>query len=142
MKKGQSETWEIAEETVTAIGAAVFFGLQFYYGYVYKSSAQTLLYHLLPIALLYAGLTTLQIYPELLNGGNSERLHGRVRIYAVRMMRNTKMFFMLGILAPSVADVAGVTVNAGYSLFVMAGILIGIGYYLYRIYRYNSKEKK
>ncbi len=142
MTKREWEIWEIIIETITLIAVGVFFGLQIYYVYVYESSILTLLYHLLPMFLLYAGPAVLQIFPELLNGFGSEPLQGKVRIYAVRMVRNSKMLVVFGILAPAVADVLGMKMNAAYSLLIMAGVLGNIGYYLYRIYQYNIKEKK
>lgn len=140
MKKEQA-VWEIVIETVTAIAVLAFFGCQAYYAYAYKSGAAAMLYRVLPPLLLYAGATVLQVYPELLNGGG-ERLQGKVRIYAVRMVRTCKMLLMLGILLPSAADAAGIGMSAGYSLLVLAGILATAAYYLYRVYQYNSKKKK
>ena len=142
MTKREQEIWEIIIETITLIAAGVFFGLQIYYVYVYESGILTLLYHLLPMFLLYAGLTVLQIFPELLKGFGSEPLQGKVRIYAVRMVRNSKMLVVFGILVPAAADVLGVKMNAAYSLLIMAAVLGNIGYYLYRIYQYNLKGKK
>lgn len=140
MEKKELNIWEIIIETVTIIGVIVFLGLQIYYGYVYKRSLIVFLYHFLSVILLYAGLTVLQIFPEFLNGKNSEPLRGMVRIYAVRMIRSAKMFVILGMLLPSVADALGVRMSAAYSFLIMAGVLGSIGYYLYRIYRYNSKK--
>lgn len=142
MAKREWEVWEFIIETITVIAVGVFFCLQIYYVYVYESSILTLFYHLLPMILLYAGLTVLQMFPELLNGFGSESLQGKVRIYAVRMVRNSKMLVVLGILIPAVADVLGMEMNAAYSMLIMAGILGSIGYYLYRIYQHNLKEKK
>lgn len=141
MPKKETEIWEIIIETAAAVAALVILGLQIYYGYVYESSVVTMLYHLLPLALLYAGMTVLQIFPEFLNGGNSEPLQGMVRTYAIRMVRNIKLLLVLGMLFPSAADVLGIQVNAAYSLLVLGGILINIGYYIYRIYKYNTRKK-
>ena len=99
------------------------------------------LYHLLPNLCLYAGMTVLQIFPELLNGWGSEPLQGKVRTYGVRMVRNCKMFVILGMLFPSAADALGIEMDAAYSLLVMAGILGTIAYYLIRIYQYNASKK-
>ena len=142
MEKKDLEVWEIVTEVLTAAAAVVFFGLQVYYKYLYESGIVTLLYHLLPVLLLYTGMTVLQMFPELLNGRGSEPLLGKVRIYAIRMVRNIKFMLVLGMLIPSVGDAVGAGVNAAYSLLVMAGILLDIGYYLYRIFQYNSKKKK
>ena len=141
MSKKEPDLWELVVETVTIVAALVFLGLQIYYGYVYQSSLVTLLYHLLPALFLYAGMLVLQRYPELLNGFGSEPLQGKVRMYAIRMVRNSKLLVVLGMLFPSAADALGIEMNGAYSLFIMAGILGNIGYYLYRIYQYNSKQK-
>lgn len=141
MAKKEWEIWEVVIETVAVLAIIIFFGLQAYYAYVYESGIATILYHILPPALLYAGMTVLQIFPELLNGGG-ERLRGKVRIYAVRMARMCKMLLILGILLPSIADAAGIEMNAAFSLLFMAGILGAIAYYLYRIFQCNSKKKQ
>ena len=140
MKK-EWQMWEIVIETITVIASLLFLGLQIYYGYIYERSLITLLYHLLPVVLLYAGMTVLQMFPELLNGCSGDPLQGKVRIYGVRMVRNCKMLVILGMLCPSAADALGIEMNAAYSLFVMAGILGTIVYYLVRIYQYNSAKK-
>lgn len=140
MIKKEWNIWEIVIETVAVIAVIVFLGLQIYYGYIYERSVWTFLYRLLPVLFLYAGMTVLQIFPELLNGGGGP-LPGKVHTYGVRMVRNCKMFVMLGMLFPSFADALGVEMDAAYSLFVMAGILGTIGYYLVRIYQYNSEKK-
>lgn len=141
MMKKEWKIWEIIIETVTVVAALAFTGLQVYYGYLYKRSMTALIYHLLPVLCLYIGMMALQIFPELLNGFGSEPLQGKVRVYSVRMVRTCKMFVMLGMLFPSAADALGIEMDAAYSLFIMAGILGTIVYYLFRIYLYNSANK-
>ena len=140
MGKKDPEVWEIIIEAITAVAVCVFFGLQIYYAYIYESGILTMFYHLAPVVLLYVGMTVLQIYPELLNG-SSEVLQEAVRMYAVRMVRNIKLLLVFGILLPSAADVLGISVDEAYSLLVLAGILGNIGYYILRIYKYNTKKK-
>lgn len=142
MSKKQSQIWEIVMETVTAIAILVYLGLQIYYQYAYESSITTIVYHLLPMLLIYIGMTVLQQFPELLNGSQSEPLRGRVRIYAIHMIRSSKLLIVLGLLFPSVADAVEIQLNASYSLFIIGGVLIVIGYYLYRIYQHNANEKE
>ena len=67
---------------------------------------------------------------------------GKVRIYAVRMVRLCKFLIVYGILVPSMADVMGMSIDEAYSLIVMAGVLAVIAYYIYRIYQYNKEEEK
>lgn len=141
MGKKDPEVWEIIIEAITAVAVCVFFGLQIYYAYIYECGILTMFYHLAPVVLLYVGMTVLQIYPELLNG-SSEVLQEAVRMYAVRMVRNSKLLLIVGVLAPSIADAISVEMNAAYSLFIMVGVIGTIGYYIFRIYRYNSSSKK
>ena len=143
MVKKDWKVWEIVTESLAAAAAVVYLGLQIYYGYLYESMGTAIVYRVLPAAFLYAGMTVLEIVPELLNAGGKEKLGGgRIRIYAVRMARNCKFLFMIGMLVPSVADVIGFRVDASYSFLIMAGILGTLAYYLYRIYRYNSESGK
>lgn len=140
MKK-EFKIWEIVIETITALAFIIYGNLQIYYRYAYESSTMTILYHLLPVLLIYVGLTVLQIFPELLNGIKSEPLKGMVRTYAIRMVRNSKLLLILGMLLPSVADAIGTGMNPAYSLLLMAGVLGTVAYYLYRIYQYNKSQE-
>ena len=142
MVKKDWKVWEIVTESLCAAAAVGYLGLQIYYGYLYESMGTVIVYRVLPSAFLYAGMTVLEIVPELLNVGGKEKLGGRIRTYAVRMARNCKFLFMIGMLVPSVADVIGFRVDASYSFLIMAGILGTLAYYLYRIYRYNSESGK
>lgn len=142
MSNKQLQPWEIIVETITIIAGLIYLGLQIYYRYIYETAWGTMLYHLLPVAIIYAGMLVLQIYPELINVGGGEPLKGMVRVYAIRMIRNSKLLFVLGMLFPSVADALGIGMDGAYSLLIMGGILGIIGYYLYRIYRYNVNQTK
>lgn len=142
MHKQEIRIWDIVTETLTAIAVLLFVGLQIYYRLIYQTMLSTLVYHMIPMLLIYAGMLILQRYPEFLNGWNSEPLVGKVCVYAVRMVRMCKMFLVFALLIPSVCDVLGFAINAAYSLFIMACILINIGYYLYRIFQYNSSQNK
>ena len=141
MPKKDIQVWEIIIESIAAVAAVVIIALQLYYGYIYESGIATMVYRLLPLVLLYAAMTVLQIYPEFLNGMGSEPLQGMVRVYAVRMVRNIKLLLVFGILLPSAADVLGISVDEAYSVLVLSGILGNIGYYILRIYKYNTKKK-
>lgn len=140
MKKEELGILDIVVETLTVIAVLAFFGLQIYYRVIYRTGWKTMVYHLLPVVLIYIGTLVLQAFPELLNGINSEPLQGKVRTCAVRMVRNSKLFLIVGMLIPGIGDVLGMEIDPAYSLLVMACILGVIGYYLYQIYRYN-KEK-
>lgn len=134
--------WDIVLEVLTAMAVFIFTGLQIYYRTLYQTSLGVVVYHMIPMILIYAGILILQRFPELLNGWNSEPLEGQVRGYAVRMARTCKLFLVFGLLIPSIGDVLGIEIRAGYSLGIMACILATIGYYLYRIFKYNSSQNQ
>lgn len=140
MQKKDITMWDIVMETMTAMAVLIFTGLQIYYRVLYETTLGVVVYHMLPMLLIYVGMLILQYFPELLNGWNSEPLVGNVRIYAVRMVRMCKLFLVFGLLIPSIGDVLGMEIHAGYSLAVMLCILATIGYYLYRIFKYNSSQ--
>lgn len=140
MKKEEPGILDIVVETLTVIAVLAFFGLQIYYRVIYRTGWKTMVYHLLPVVLIYIGTLVLQAFPELLNGINSEPLQGKVRTCAVRMVRNSKLFLIVGMLIPGIGDVLGMEIDPAYSLFIMACILGVIGYYLYQIYRYNMEK--
>lgn len=140
MKDGRANVKDIVIETITATAALLFVGLQIYYRVLYRTPWMTIVYHILPMALIYAGMLVMQRFPELLNGWNSEPLPGKVRVYAVRMLRWCKLFLVLGLLIPTVGDVLGAGIDPAYSILVMAGVSGAIAYYLYRIYRNNSSR--
>lgn len=142
MEKREMKAWEAVMEALGVMAVMAFLGMQIYYGYRYERSLAALLSHFLPVILLYTGMTVLQMHPEFLNGRNSEPLKGIVKTYAVRMVRNAKLLLILGMLIPSAADLLGVEMNASYSILIMAGMLGNIGWYLYRIYQYNSGKKE
>lgn len=140
MSEKQWNVWDMMIETITAAAILVFVGLQIYYRFVYQTSWGRFLYHLFPVIAIYAGMLVLEIFPEMLNIGNKERLKGMVRVYAIRMVRNCKLLFVLGMLFPSVADTLGIGMDGAYSLLIMGGMIGIIGYYMYRIYQYNVSQ--
>lgn len=142
MRKNEMTIGDMIVESLTVFGLILYIGLQFFYLSQYTVQGITVVYHFLPIILLYAGMLLLQYHPEFLNGRGGEPVTGKVRIYAVRMVRICKFLLVYGIVVPSVADVAGININAAYSLIVMVCILAVIAYYIYRIYQYNRDEDK
>lgn len=76
MVKKDWKVWEIVTESLAAAAAVVYLGLQIYYGYLYESMGTAIVYRVLPAAFLYAGMTVLEIVPELLNAGGKEKLGG------------------------------------------------------------------
>ncbi|MBO5373789.1 MAG: hypothetical protein J6A75_13870 [Lachnospiraceae bacterium] len=142
MQKDKSEILDVVIETLSAAGILLYLGVQFYYRMLYETVWTTFLYHLVPVIFMYAGMLFLQKNPEWLNGRNSEPLQGKVRFYAIRMIRNCKFFIVLGILVPGVADIIGIQLRSGYSLLIMLCVLVVIGYYMFRIYQYNKEQDK
>ena len=142
MDKDTNKLWDIVAETLAAAALFAYVVLQIYYRYLYFEEVRGVSYELWFVPLLYVGMLVLQKYPEFLNGIQSEPLTGKVRFYAIRMLRNCKLLLMLGLLVPAIADVWGMYVNAAFSLFVIAGMLFVIGYYMYRIYEYNKSQNK
>lgn len=142
MRKNEMTIGDMIVESVTVFGLILYIGLQFFYLSQYTVQGLTVVYHFLPMILLYAGMLLLQFRPEFLNGRGMEPVTGKVRIYAVRMVRICKLLLVYGIVVPSAADVAGINLNAAYSLIVMGCILAVIAYYIYRIFQYNRDEDK
>lgn len=142
MRRNEMGIGDMIIECLTIFGLIFYLGTQMYYHSQYPISAVTMVYHFLPILLLYAGMFMLQLHPEFLNGRGSEPVVGKVRIYAVRMVRICKFLIVYGITVPSVADAAGVGINEAYSLIIMLCILAVIAYYIFRIYQYNREEDK
>lgn len=142
MRKNEMETGDIVAEVLALLEIGIYIGLQIFYKNIYNTGVGTLMYHLCPVLLVYAGMLTMQSMPELLNGAKSEPLEGKVRFYAVRMIRVCKLLFMTGFLVPSVADVCGIEINAAISLILMASVILVVAYYLYRIWKYNSSQRK
>ncbi|MCM1258965.1 MAG: hypothetical protein NC307_14090 [Roseburia sp.] len=142
MRKNEMAIGDIIVESLTIFGLIMYLGLQMFYLSQYPVQAVTVVYHFLPMILLYAGMLLLQYHPEFLNGRGGEPVTGKVRLYAVRMVRICKLLLVYGIVIPSAADAAGIRINEAYSLIVMFCVLAVITYYLYRIYQYNKEEDK
>lgn len=140
MKKHTMKPWDYTIETLCITGAVLYLILQLYYGSLYKIGVPTILVHLITMVLIFAGLTILQIFPELMNVGCKEAVEGKVRLYAVRMLRMVKLVLVLGMLVPSICDVRGTLLNAAYSLIIVVFLLLIGGYYLYRIWKYNRSQ--
>lgn len=140
MNKKERKFWDIFIEVICTIGALTYFGMQLYSGTYYNLEFIDRLMHVMTMLLLYSGLTILQRHPELMNIGCEECLEGKVRIYAVRMVRMIKLIIVGGMLVPSIGDVFGATLNSAYSLIIAICIIINIVYYLYRIWKHNKSQ--
>lgn len=139
-KKKATDVWGIITETVSAVAICLFVILQIYYDRLYQISMQQKVMRLLPVVLLYAGMCLLQHEPEILNGFHSEPLTGKVRFYAVRMVRISKMIVCLGFLIPSFFDILGKPVGEIFSVGMIVCVILVIVWHIFQIYRYNSGE--
>ena len=142
MRRNEMGIGDMIVESLTIFGMIMYLCLQMFYRRQYTIPAMTMVYHILPVILLYTGMMFLQYHPEILNGRGSEPVTGKVRIYAVRMVRVCKFLIVYGSLVPGVADVMGIGINEAYSLIVMGCILAVIAYYIFRIYQYNKEEDR
>lgn len=140
MRKNYMTTGDVILETLSIFAVVTYLMLQIYYVIKYDTTAVTVLYHVIPLLLVYAGISLLERNPEYLNGWNSEPLKGRVRDLAVRMLRVCKALLICGIVIPAFGDLLELTINAAYSLIVMLAVLVTIGYFMYRIYEENKKD--
>lgn len=142
MRKEEMNAWDIIAEVLSILGVLGFLGLQVYYEAVYHVEIKTIIYHVTALLLVYAGFLVLQCYPEFLNGLGTESVMGKVRVYAVRMVRILKVLIVYGMLVPSICDAAGIHINGAYSLILLLLILITIGGSLYKIWKYNKTQGK
>lgn len=137
-------TWQgMLAEAVGIVSALVYLGLQIYYGIVYDVNLWNVIMNVAAMVLVYAGLTLLCVYPERVNNLPKEVCSGAVRTYTIRMVRIVKLIFVVGLLFTSICDVMGRQINSGYSLVVVALIIIVAFYYEYRILKIlrNSNKK-
>lgn len=124
MKQNEMTMAEIFVEAVGLVSGVLYIGLQIYYGVLYGAGAFGIILNVAALLLVYAGLTLLTVYPEKVNGLTREACGGKVRRYTVWMVRIVKLIFVEGILFTSICDVLGHEINAGYSLVVVALIVI------------------
>lgn len=134
--------WDTISESLSILGLLGFLGLQIFCGVVYRVQVTTIACNIAAVVLIYAGFMVLQFFPELLNGTGSEPLVGKVRIYAVRMLRTVKLIIVYGVLVPSIFDGAGIDINGAYSVIVLVLIVLTIGWFLYKIWKYNKSQDK
>lgn len=142
MKKDNLNMWGLLAEALGLVSAAIYVGLQIYYGISYGASAAAVIRNIAVILLVYAGLTLLSVHPERVNGLPKEVCSGEVYVYTVRMLRCCKLIIVFGLLFTAICDVLGVELNAGYSLIVVVLTVAAAAYYEYKIIKILRKRNK
>lgn len=142
MRKNEMTWIAMLAEAVGIVSALLYLGLQIYYGFAYGVNFLNVAMNVAAMILVYTGLTLLQVYPERVNGLTREVCSGTVRKYTVRMVRLAKLIFVVSLLFTSICDVLGEQINTGYSLVVVALIVITALYYEYKIIRIIRNQKK
>ncbi len=143
MKRNEMSIPEQMLEAVGIVSAALYLGLEIYYGAIYAVSPFRLIVNIAAMLLVYVGLTLLQRYPERVNNLPAQVCSGRIRIYTIRMVRLIKLVIVISLLFTSVCDVLGIEMDPAYRLIVAILILPVTFYYEYRIFRIlrNSRKK-
>lgn len=115
MKKEEMTMPDMLSEAVGIVAAAVYTGLQIYYGILYKDSSTVIqiLRNLLVLFLVYFGLTLFQLYPEWLNHLTKEACTGQIKRTTIVMVRVVKLIVILSLTAASFCDVLGITLKSG-----------------------------
>ena len=141
MKKESMTTAELLMEAVGIVCAVIYVGLQIYYGVDYGVSGGQILMNVAMLALVYVGLSLLEIYPERVNGLTREVCSGKVRKLTIHMVGLAKLIFVVSLLFTSICDVMGHQLNTGYSLVVVVLIVVVTLVYEYRIIKILKNRK-
>ncbi|MCM1235203.1 MAG: hypothetical protein NC489_34315 [Ruminococcus flavefaciens] len=134
MRKEDLTVPALLAEAVTLILGIVYIGMQIYYGISYHVAPMQFLYNIISIILVYLLLSILSCYPEKINRLPKAMCTGKIRTFSVRMVRLVKMIFVIGLMIPCVADVAGTEIRDAFSLVVIFAILFIVVYYEARIF--------
>lgn len=142
MRKNEMTWPDMMAEAVGFVSMLLYLGLQIYYGIVYGARTVNIVLNVAAMILVYAGLTMLAVYPERVNGLTAEACTGKIRRLTIRMVRIIKLIFVSGLLFTSVCDVMGKEMNAGYSLVVVALIVVTAVFFEYRIIKILRSGRK
>lgn len=142
MKKKENHLAGVLCEAVCLVSAALYIGLQLYYGFAYGVNASAIFMNITAMLLVYAGLTLLTVYPEKVNALSKEICTGKIRIYTIRMLHICKLIFVGGVLFTSICDVLGNQINTGYSLIVVVLIVLTAVFYEIKIIQILRKNQK
>lgn len=142
MKKDELTVIDLLLEAIIAVSAAIYIGLQIYYGVIYGVNAFNIVMNVAVLLLVYTGLTLMQFNPEKVNGLTKAVCIGSIRKYTIHMVRLVKLIFVISLLFTSICDVMGQQINKGYSLLVVALIVVTALYYEYQIIKILRENKK
>lgn len=142
MRKNEMTWLSMLAEAVGFVSAVIYLGLQIYYGMIYGVPLASIALNVFAMVLVYAGLTMLSLYPERVNGLTPEVCSGKVRKLTIQMVRIIKLIFVISLLFTSICDVMGKEMNAGYSLIVVALIVLTAVAFEYRIIKILRKNHK
>lgn len=140
MRKEEMHVLDYMIEAVTLIGVACYVILQIFYNASFAVSTYTMVYRVLMMILLYGALLIAEYNPEMINVGSSEKLTGKVRLLAIRMIRWAKLIITGALLVPSICDIMEYSIDEAYSLIAVLLILLDWGWYMYKIYKTNKEE--
>lgn len=142
MKKDEMTVIDLLLEAIIAVSAAIYIGLQIYYGVIYGVNTFNIVMNVAALLLVYTGLTLMQIYPEKVNALTKAVCIGSIRKYTIHMVRLVKLIFVISLLFTSICDVMGQQINKGYSLLVVVLIVVTALYYEYQIIKILRENKK
>lgn len=142
MRKEEMSVMDYLAEAFGILGLLFYLGFQIYYGIQYGIAIEKIVVNVLIMLLVYALLTGLQFVPEKINALPRERCVGEVKHYTIEMLRTIKLIFTLCLLFTSVCDVLGNELNSGYSVIIVAAIVIVAVYYEGKIIRILREQNK
>lgn len=142
MRKEEMSVMDYLAEAFGILGLLFYLGFQIYYGIQYGIAIERIVVNVLIMLLVYALLTGLQFVPEKINALPKERCVGKVKHYTIEMLRTIKLIFTLCLLFTSVCDVLGNELNSGYSVIIVAVIVVVAVYYEGKIIRILRKQNK
>ncbi|MCR5272968.1 MAG: hypothetical protein K6E13_08295 [Lachnospiraceae bacterium] len=140
MRKEEMHALDYFLEAATFVGMVAYVILQIFYNAAFEVSSYTMIYRVLMMLLLYGALLLAEYNPETINVGSGEKLVGKVRFLAVRMIRYAKLIITYTLLIPAVADIAEYSIDEAYCLIAVLLLLLDWGYHMYKIYKYNKEE--
>lgn len=134
MKGSDWTNGAIIIETITAICAVVYLGLQVFCTVYYGLPVIKPLLNIAILALVYLGMTLLLAHPEKICQIPPQLCKGKVRKDCLWMIRLIRLIFVASLLIPGVADAMAVKIRTAYSAIVIFTILGIAFFFLHRIY--------
>jgi len=141
MRKEEMQVLDYLLEALAIIGLVGYIILQIFYMAYFAANMYNVVYRVLTILLMFTAIVIAQFTPEIINIGSSEKLTGKVRILAIRMLRWMKLIIVYTLLIPSIADLAEHSIDEAYTLIAALLLLIDMGIYMYKIYKHNKNSQ-